>query len=172
MLSEHALHTISQVSVYTLEKTKKVNKQTNSDQSWKLSTTTIIENVIIKNFNLKRKLKIIITILLLLLIIIITTTKRGTEITRFPMRTKANVQAGYAFPKMFSQERFSNDLQGKQIKKEFASIKSSILLNFQFDDLIRRKNSLVETDHSEEEIDECEFSRSFYRSFYRKDLES
>ena len=168
MLSEHALHTISQVSVYTLEKTKKVNKQTNSDQSWKLSTTTIIENVIIKNFNLKRKLKIIITILLLLLIIIITTTKRGTEITRFPMRTKANVQAGYAFPKMFSQERFSNDLQGKQIKKEFASIKSSILLNFQFDDLIRRKNSLVETDHSEEEIDECEFSRSFYR----KDLES
>ena len=168
MLSEHALHTISQVSVYTLEKTKKVNKQTNSDQSWKLSTTTIIENVIIKNFNLKRKLKIIITILLLLLIIIITTTKRGTEITRFPMRTKANVQAGYAFPKMFSQERFSNDLQGKQIKKEFASIKSSILLNFQFDDLISRKNSLVETDHSEEEIDECEFSRSFYR----KDLES
>ena len=168
MLSEHALHTISQVSVYTLEKTKKVNKQTNSDQSWKLSTTTIIENVIIKNFNLKRKLKIIITILLLLLIIIITTTKRGTEITRFPMRSKANVQAGYAFPKMFSQERFSNDLQGKQIKKEFASIKSSILLNFQFDDLIRRKNSLVETDHSEEEIDECEFSRSFYR----KDLES
>ena len=168
MLSEHALHTISQVSVYTLEKTKKVNKQTNSDQSWKLSTTTIIENVIIKNFNLKRKLKIIITILLLLLIIIITTTKRGTEITRFPMRSKANVQAGYAFPKMFSQERFSNDLQGKQIKKEFASIKSSILLNFQFDDLIRRKNSLVETDHSEEKIDECEFSRSFYR----KDLES
>ena len=168
MLSEHALHTISQVSVYTLEKTKKVNKQTNSDQSWKLSTTTIIENVIIKNFNLKRKLKIIITILLLLLIIIITTTKRGTEITRFPMRSKANVQAGYALPKMFSQERFSNDLQGKQIKKEFASIKSSILLNFQFDDLIRRKNSLVETDHSEEEIDECEFSRSFYR----KDLES
>lgn len=168
MLSEHALHTISQVSVYTLEKTKKVNKQTNSDQSWKLSTTTIIENVIIKNFNLKRKLKIIITILLLLMIIIITTTKRGTEITRFPMRSKANVQAGYAFPKMFSQERFSNDLQGKQIKKEFASIKSSILLNFQFDDLIRRKNSLVETDHSEEEIDECEFSRSFYR----KDLES
>ena len=168
MLSEHALHTISQVSVYTLEKTKKVNKQTNSDQSWKLSTTTIIENVIIKNFNLKRKLKIIITILLLLLLIIITTTKRGTEITRFPMRSKANVQAGYAFPKMFSQERFSNDLQGKQIKKEFASIKSSILLNFQFDDLIRRKNSLVETDHSEEEIDECEFSRSFYR----KDLES
>ena len=168
MLSEHALHTISQVSVYTLEKTKKVNKQTNSDQSWKLSTTTIIENVIIKNFNLKRKLKIIITILLLLIIIIITTTKRGTEITRFPMRSKANVQAGYAFPKMFSQERFSNDLQGKQIKKEFASIKSSILLNFQFDDLIRRKNSLVETDHSEEEIDECEFSRSFYR----KDLES
>ena len=168
MLSEHALHTISQVSVYTLEKTKKVNKQTNSDQSWKLSTTTIIENVIIKNFNLKRKLKIIITILLLIIIIIITTTKRGTEITRFPMRSKANVQAGYAFPKMFSQERFSNDLQGKQIKKEFASIKSSILLNFQFDDLIRRKNSLVETDHSEEEIDECEFSRSFYR----KDLES
>ena len=168
MLSEHALHTISQVSVYTLEKTKKVNKQTNSDQSWKLSTTTIIENFIIKNFNLKRKLKIIITILLLLIIIIITTTKRGTEITRFPMRSKANVQAGYAFPKMFSQERFSNDLQGKQIKKEFASIKSSILLNFQFDDLIRRKNSLVETDHSEEEIDECEFSRSFYR----KDLES
>lgn len=168
MLSEHALHTISQVSVYTLEKTKKVNKQTNSDQSWKLSTTTIIENVIIKNFNLKRKLKIIITILLLPIIIIITTTKRGTEITRFPMRSKANVQAGYAFPKMFSQERFSNDLQGKQIKKEFASIKSSILLNFQFDDLIRRKNSLVETDHSEEEIDECEFSRSFYR----KDLES
>ena len=168
MLSEHALHTISQVSVYTLEKTKKVNKQTNSDQSWKLSTTTIIENVIIKNFNLKRKLKIIITILLLLIIIIITTTKRGTEITRFPMRSKANVQAGYAFPKMFSQERFSNDLQGKQIKKEFASIKSSILLNFQFDDLIRSKNSLVETDHSEEEIDECEFSRSFYR----KDLES
>ena len=168
MLSEHALHTISQVSVYTLEKTKRVNKQTNSDQSWKLSTTTIIENVIIKNFNLKRKLKIIITILLLLLIIIITTTKRGTEITRFPMRSKANVLAGYAFPKMFSQERFSNDLQGKQIKKEFASIKSSILLNFQFDDLIRRKNSLVETDHSEEEIDECEFSRSFYR----KDLES
>ena len=168
MLSEHALHTISQVSVYTLEKTKRVNKQTNSDQSWKLSTTTIIENVIIKNFNLKRKLKIIITILLLLIIIIITTTKRGTEITRFPMRSKANVQAGYAFPKMFSQERFSNDLQGKQIKKEFASIKSSILLNFQFDDLIRRKNSLVETDHSEEEIDECEFSRSFYR----KDLES
>ena len=168
MLSEHALHTISQVSVYTLEKTKKVNKQTNSDQSWKLSTTTIIENVIIKNFNLKRKLKIIITILLLLIIIIITTTKRGTEITRFPMRSKANVQAGYAFPKMFSQERFSNDLQGKQIKKEFASIKSSILLDFQFDDLIRRKNSLVETDHSEEEIDECEFSRSFYR----KDLES
>lgn len=168
MLSEHALHTISQVSVYTLEKTKKVNKQTNSDQSWKLSTTTIIENVIIKNFNLKRKLKIIITILLILIIIIITTTKRGTEITRFPMRSKANVQAGYAFPKMFSQERFSNDLQGKQIKKEFASIKSSILLNFQFDDLIRRKNSLVETDHSEEEIDECEFSRSFYR----KDLES
>lgn len=168
MLSEHALHTISQVSVYTLEKTKKVNKQTNSDQSWKLSTTTIIENVIIKNFNLKRKLKIIISILLLLVIIIITTTKRGTEITRFPMRSKANVQAGYAFPKMFSQERFSNDLQGKQIKKEFASIKSSILLNFQFDDLIRRKNSLVETDHSEEEIDECEFSRSFYR----KDLES
>ena len=168
MLSEHALHTISQVSVYTLEKTKKVNKQTNSDQSWKLSTTTIIENFIIKNFNLKRKLKIIITILLLLIIIIITTTKRGTEITRFPMRSKANVQAGYAFPKMFSQERFSNDLQGKQIKKEFASIKSSILLNFQFDDLISRKNSLVETDHSEEEIDECEFSRSFYR----KDLES
>lgn len=84
------------------------------------------------------------------------------------MRCKANVQAGYAFPKMFSQERFSNDLQGKQIKKEFASIKSSILLNFQFDDLISRKNSLVETDHSEEEIDECEFSRSFYR----KDLES
>ena len=168
MLSEHALHTISQVSVYTLEKTKKVNKQTNSDQSWKLSTTTIMENVIIKNFNLKRKLKIIITILLLLIIIIITTTKRGTEITRFPMRSKANVQAGYAFPKMFSQERFSNDLQGKQIKKEFASIKSSILLNFQFDDLISRKNSLVETDHSEEEIDECEFSRSFYR----KDLES
>lgn len=168
MLSEHVLHTISQVSVYTLEKTKKVNKQTNSDQSWKLSTTTIIENVIIKNFNLKRKLKIIISILLLLVIIIITTTKRGTEITRFPMRSKANVQAGYAFPKMFSQERFSNDLQGKQIKKEFASIKSSILLNFQFDDLIRRKNSLVETDHSEEEIDECEFSRSFYR----KDLES
>lgn len=168
MLSEHALHTISQVSVYTLEKTKKVNKQTNSDQSWKPSTTTIIENVIIKNFNLKRKLKIIISILLLLVIIIITTTKRGTEITRFPMRSKANVQAGYAFPKMFSQERFSNDLQGKQIKKEFASIKSSILLNFQFDDLIRRKNSLVETDHSEEEIDECEFSRSFYR----KDLES
>ena len=168
MLSEHVLHTISQVSVYTLEKTKKVNKQTNSDQSWKLSTTTIMENVIIKNFNLKRKLKIIITILLLLIIIIITTTKRGTEITRFPMRSKANVQAGYAFPKMFSQERFSNDLQGKQIKKEFASIKSSILLNFQFDDLIRRKNSLVETDHSEEEIDECEFSRSFYR----KDLES
>lgn len=168
MLSEHALHTISQVSVYTLEKTKKVNKQTNLDQSWKLSTTTIIENVIIKNFNLKRKLKIIITILLLLIMIIITTTKRGTEITRFPMRSKANVQAGYAFPKMFSQERFSNDLQGKQIKKEFASIKSSILLNFQFDDLIRRKNSLVETDHSEEEIDECEFSRSFYR----KDLES
>ena len=168
MLSEHVLHTISQVSVYTLEKTKKVNKQTNSDQSWKLSTTTIIENFIIKNFNLKRKLKIIITILLLLIIIIITTTKRGTEITRFPMRSKANVQAGYAFPKMFSQERFSNDLQGKQIKKEFASIKSSILLNFQFDDLISRKNSLVETDHSEEEIDECEFSRSFYR----KDLES
>lgn len=168
MLSEHALHTISQVSVYTLEKTKKVNKQTNSDQSWKLSTTTIIENVIIKNFNLKRKLKIIISILPLVIIIIITTTKRGTEITRFPMRSKANVQAGYAFPKMFSQERFSNDLQGKQIKKEFASIKSSILLNFQFDDLIRRKNSLVETDHSEEEIDECEFSRSFYR----KDLES
>ena len=131
MLSEHVLHTISQVSVYTLEKTKKVNKQTNSDQSWKLSTTTIIENVIIKNL-----LKIIITILLLLLliIIIITTTTRGTEITRFPMRSKANVQAGYAFPKMFSQERFSNDLQGKQIKKEFASIKSSILLNFQFDD--------------------------------------
>ena len=64
MLSEHVLHTISQVSVYTLEKTKKVNKQTNSDQSWKLSTTTIIENVIIKNL-----LKIIITILLLLLII-------------------------------------------------------------------------------------------------------
>ena len=144
MLSEHALHTISQVSVYTLEKTKKVNKQTNSDQSWKLSTTTIIENVIIKNFNFtskkKRKLKIIITILLLLIItIIITTTTRGTEITRFPMRCKANVQAGYAFPKMFSQERFSNDLQGKQIKKEFASIKSSILLNFQFDDLISRK---------------------------------
>ena len=118
MLSEHVLHTISQVSVYTLEKTKKVNKQTNSDQSWKLSTTTIIENVIIKNL-----LKIIITILLLLLIIIITTTTRGTEITRFPIRSKANVQAGYAFPKMFSQERFSNDLQGKQIKKEFASIK-------------------------------------------------
>lgn len=135
MLSEHVLHTISQVSVYTLEKTKKVNKQTNSDQSWKLSTTTIIENVIIKNL-----LKIIITILLLLIItIIITTTTRGTEITRFPMRCKANVQAGYAFPKMFSQERFSNDLQGKQIKKEFASIKSSILLNFQFDDLISRK---------------------------------
>ena len=134
MLSEHVLHTISQVSVYTLEKTKKVNKQTNSDQSWKLSTTTIIENVIIKNFNLKRKFKIIIAILLLLLIIIITTTTRGTEITRFPMRSKANVQAGYAFPKMFSQERFSNDLQGKQILKEFASIKSSILLNFQFDD--------------------------------------
>ena len=134
MLSEHVLHTISQVSVYTLEKTKKVNKQTNSDQSWKLSTTTIIENVIIKNFNLKRKFKIIIAILLLLLIIIITTTTRRTEITRFPMRSKANVQAGYAFPKMFSQERFSNDLQGKQIKKEFASIKSSILLNFQFDD--------------------------------------
>ena len=138
MLSEHVLHTISQVSVYTLEKTKKVNKQTNSDQSWKLSTTTIIENVIIKNFNFtskkKKKLKIIITILLLLLIVIITTTTRGTEITRFPMRSKANVQAGYAFPKMFSQERFSNDLQGKQIKKEFASIKSSILLNFQFDD--------------------------------------
>ena len=157
MLSEHVLHTISQVSVYTLEKTKKVNKQTNSDQSWKLSTTTIIENVIIKNL-----LKIIITILLLLIIIIIiTTTTRGTEITRFPIRSKANVQAGYAFPKMFSQERFSNDLQGKQIKKEFASIKSSILLNFQFDDLISRKNSLVETDHSEEEIDECEFSRSF-----------
>ena len=125
MLSEHVLHTISQVSVYTLEKTKKVNKQTNSDQSWKLSTTTIIENVIIKNFNLKRKFKIIIAILLLLIIIIIiiTTTTRGTEITRFPMRSKANVQAGYAFPKMFSQERFSNDLQGKQIKKEFASIK-------------------------------------------------
>ena len=57
MLSEHVLHTISQVSVYTLEKTKKVNKQTNSDQSWKLSTTTIIENVIIKNFNFTSKKK-------------------------------------------------------------------------------------------------------------------
>ena len=58
------------------------------------------------------------------------------EITRFPIGSKTNVLVGYAFPKMFSQERFSNDLQGKLNEKELASIKSSILLNLQFSGLM------------------------------------